>query len=99
MHASAVYVNGSPVYLCFLDASKAFDRVHHNLLFDKLMKRNVPHIIVRLLLFWYTSQTFVVRWCSVFSESFTVSNGVRQGSILSPTLFNVYIDCLSKNNF
>ncbi len=91
--------NGSPVYLCFLDASKAFDRVHHNLLFDKLRKRNVPHIIVRLLVFWYTSQTFVVRWCNAISESFTVSNGVRQGSILSPTLFNVYIDCLSKELF
>ena len=88
--------NGSPVYLCFLDASKAFDRVNHNLLFDKLRKRNVPHIIVRLLVFWYTSQTFVVRWCNEFSQSFNVSNGVRQGSILSPTLFNVYIDCLSK---
>ena len=53
--------NGSPVYLCFLDASKAFDRVHHNLLFDKLKKRKVPHIIIRLLILWYTSQTFVMR--------------------------------------
>ena len=91
--------NGSPVYLCFLDASKAFDRVHHNLLFDKLRKRNVPHIIVRLLVGWYTSQSFAIRWCNAMSESFTVSNGVRQGSILSPTLFNVYIDCLSKELF
>ena len=30
--------NGSPVYLCFLDASKAFDRVPHNILFSKLFE-------------------------------------------------------------
>jgi hypothetical protein len=89
--------NGSPVYLCFLDASKAFDRVHHNLLFDKLKQRNVPHIIIRLLVFWYSYQTFLVRWCNMSSSTFTVTNGVRQGSILSPTLFNVYIDSLSRD--
>ena len=87
--------NGSPVYMCFLDASKAFDRVHHDLLFSKITERGIPHIIVRLLMYWYATQTFVIRWGSVTSESFTVSNGVRQGSILSPTFFNVYIDCLS----
>ena len=42
-------VNGSPVYLCFLDASKAFDRVPHSILFSKLVERKVPHIVIRLL--------------------------------------------------
>ena len=43
--------NGSPVYLCFLDASKAFDRVPHNILFSKLFERKVPHIVIRLLVY------------------------------------------------
>jgi len=34
--------NGSNVYVCFLDASKAFDRVNYNILFNKLAKRNIP---------------------------------------------------------
>jgi hypothetical protein len=38
----------------------------------------------------------MVKWCNLLSKSFKVSNGVRQGSILSPTLFNVYMDDLSK---
>ena len=36
-----------------------------------------------------------VRWGGVYSSSFTVTNGVRQGGILSPYLFNVYVDDLS----
>ena len=87
--------NGSPVYLCFLDASKAFDRVPHNILFSKLFEQKIPHIVIRLLVYWYSTQTFTVRWNNVLSDPFTASNGLRQGSILSPTLFSGYIDSLS----
>jgi len=87
-------LNGS-IFICFLDASKAFDRVNHNTLFKKLLSRGVPCYIVRILAFWYANQTNCVRWGGVYSDSFNVSNGVRQGGILSPFLFNVYIDDLS----
>ena len=42
-----------------------------------------------------SNQKMMVRWGIVMSESFNVSNGVRQGGILSPYLFNVYMDDLS----
>ena len=68
------------VFLYFLDASKAFDRVKvkHSMLFTKLLKRGAPGYIVRLLMFWYAHQTMCVRWGSSVSSEFTVSNGVRQ---------------------
>ena len=88
-------LNSNYVYSCFLDASKAFDRVSHYVLFDKLLKRGVPLYVVRILIFWYTSQTMYVRWNNVLSSGFGVSNGVRQGGILSSYLFCVYMDDLS----
>ena len=77
-----------------LDASKAFDRVNFWLLFDKLT-RSVPLFIIRILAIWYTHQKMCIRWGNAYSSLFSVSNGVKQGGILSPILFNVYMDDLS----
>ena len=63
---------------------------------DKLLAKNVPKIIVHLLMFWYTRQQFIVQWGASTSAAFSVGNGVRQGGVLSPYLFNVYMDGLSQ---
>ncbi len=85
----------SPVYICYLDASKAFDRINHWTLFSKLIQRNIPYQIIRLMVSWYENQTFCVSWGSYVSSCFHVTNGVRQGGVLSPVIFGVYMDELS----
>jgi len=87
--------NGCPTYLCFMDASKAFDKVNHFLLLSKLCDRGIPAIFVKLLLFWFRTQEFVVKWKGVASRPFPVLNSVRQGGILSAYFFAVYLDELS----
>ena len=44
---------------------------------------------------WYTHQKMCIRWGNAIFPSFTVSNGVKQGGIISPNVFNVYKDRLS----
>ena len=46
--------------MCFLDAKKAFDRVNHWTLAKKLLDRNVLLHTVKLFVFWYREQGFMV---------------------------------------
>ena len=80
------------ILITFLDA---FDRLNYWLLFDKLVKKCVPLLIIKLLCFWYTHQKMEVRWGTTISTQFTVTNGVKQDGIISPILFNMYMDDLS----
>ena len=59
--------------------------------------RGVQEVVVRVLSFWYSNQVFYIRWGNSLSHGFNISNGVRQGGVLSPFLFNIYIDDLSKS--
>ena len=85
---------GSNVYGCLIDASKAFDTVDHTILLDKLLARDLPAPVLRFLFGWYISQRLRVNWNGHNSEPFEVSRGVRQGGVLSPILFTLYIDDL-----
>ena len=62
------YLNkDTPVFSAFLNASKALDRTNRNLPFAKLIKRNVPMCMVKLLMSWYRQQTMQVNWGTNFS--------------------------------
>ena len=87
---------GSSCYVVLLDASKAFDRVSYSKLFELLRARGICPSIAKLMLNMYTNQKLKVRWNNSNSESFVCSNGVKQGAVLSPILFNVYMDELLK---
>ena len=94
--------NKSDVYACMFDAIKAFDKVSFTELFALLLKRDIPAIILRVVLDLYTSQSVAASWNGCTSNPFSVINGVRQGGVLSPILFNVYmgesIDKLKMND-
>ena len=82
---------GGPVYLCLLDLTKAFDRVKLSELF-RLLSERIPPILLRFIIFSYTHQQCSILWQNQRSEPLEISNGVRQGSIASPTFFNIYTD-------
>ena len=86
--------NGSNVHAILLDATKAFDRIHYIKHFQELRRRNLCPTLCRFLALQYTMQRCRVKWGSCMSNDFSASNGVKQGGVLSPILFTLYMDCL-----
>ena len=61
-----------------------------------MIDRGIPIHVVQLIAYWYQTQELQVRWGNSLSDKFKVTNGIRQGGILSPYLFNLILDNLSK---
>lgn len=85
---------GSTVNLCALDLAKAFDKLDRFVLFEALMNRGCPAKFIAILKHWFENTTTVVNWGESTSPPVKLSTGVRQGSILSPLLFGVFINKL-----
>jgi len=91
------YVNNdNDIYIMLLDASQAFDRVNYCKLFRLLLTNGLCPLHCRFLAYSYTKQRVKVKWSRIISQSFSISNGVKQGGVLSPILFIVYFDELIK---
>ena len=84
--------NGSEVFLCTMDMTKAFDVKMHSLLFKKMFHAGLSPVFVRVLIFVYTEQFANVRWNGLVSSTFTMHNGVRQGAILSALAYCFYCE-------
>eukprot|EP00123_Amoebidium_parasiticum_P019158 comp24345_c0_seq3/m.46428 comp24345_c0_seq3/g.46428 ORF comp24345_c0_seq3/g.46428 comp24345_c0_seq3/m.46428 type:complete len:204 (-) comp24345_c0_seq3:221-832(-) len=86
---------GDPEHLVFIDFKNAYDTVDLPRLWAKLTTRGVPSQMGRLLeaMFTFTCGRAVVN--GRLSPGFTRTRGVLQGSLLSPLLFNLYIDDLA----
>ena len=84
----------TPVYAAFLDISKAFDNVNHKDLIQKLLNLNIPLIYLKIIYVWYRNQNVCVNHDNNLSSVWKLKRGVRQGGILSPLFFNLYINDL-----
>ena len=87
---------GNCVHACYLDISKAFDRVDHSILLQKLQ----AHGIAGKLLNWlesYLQDRFVqVQVDGALSKKIATLSGVQQGSVLGPLLFLIYVNDIPK---
>ena len=86
---------GKP-FLCFYDIEKAFDSVELPILLRQLHTIGINGKLWRLLKHWYSTSSARVRVNGHISNSFNISRGVKQGSVLSPTLFLTVMDLLMK---
>ena len=84
--------NGSTVNMCALDLTKAFDEMNHHGLLIKLMKRNIPVQLLSVIEYCFRSCYTRVKWASSVSCFLKLECGVRQGGVLSPYFFAIFID-------
>jgi len=81
---------------CFLDYAKAFDCVDHNKLWKTLKEMEIPDHLTCLLRNLYAGQEAAVRTLYGKTDWFETEEGVRQGCMLSPCLFNFYAELIMK---
>ena len=82
------------VYKCFYDLASVFDHVEFSVLLEELFQAGIRGKCWRLLRNWYSNLVSQVKLGAYISRPFNVSRGIRQGSVLSPTLFNLVLDPL-----
>ena len=85
------------IYLCFIDYVKDFDCVDHNKLWKILKEMGIPDHITCLLRNLYAAQEAIVKTGHGTRDWFQIRKGVCQGCILSPCLFNLYAEYITRN--
>jgi hypothetical protein len=80
------------VFCVFIDYKKAFDRIWHEGLFAVLQQYGVPPKLISIIKDLYAKAKSCVRVDNEFTDWFLTTIGVRQGCLLSPDLFNFFLE-------
>ena len=84
------------MYICFIDYEQAFDSVNHAKFIQCLQNIGISGKDIKLIVNLYWGQKAFVRTNFGLSQEINIIRGVRQGCVLSPSLFNLYTDNIFK---
>ena len=88
-----------PLYIAFIDLTKAFDLVSRGGLFKVVPKIGCPPKLQSMIASFHTDTKGTVQFNGSSSEPFEISSGVKQGCVLAPTLFGFFFGVLLKHAF
>ena len=92
--SSLVVEKEMKLYKCFVDLTKAYDKVDRDILWMVLERRGVPIKLLNLLKGLLVGAVARVRVNGKFSEQFILERGLKQGSVISPLLFNIFFGAI-----
>ena len=81
-----------PLYHIFIDFKKAFDRIWHTSLWDTMKRFNINARLIKVIQSLYEKAISAIYYEGKVGEWFTTRTRVRQGCLLSPTLFNIMLE-------
>lgn len=85
------HLNSKHIYGCFVDFERAFDSVPRHKLFEKLINYNVTGKFYESIKNLYSNDLSCIKVGDNLTETFQNTQGVKQGCIMSPTLFNIFL--------
>jgi hypothetical protein len=91
-------IKNKQLHICFIDIAKAYDSVDRDTAWNTLLHRGAPPKIIRLLRDMHHGTTCTVRAPGLgLGEQFAVETGFKQGDVISPMLFNLYMDSVVRD--
>lgn len=91
-----IKIQNRDAFFCFIDLEKAFDRVQRQQIWESMKNRGVDSKLIKAIKSTYVNTRNYVRTRNSQSEEFVTHEGLKQGGVLSPTLFNIIMDEILK---
>ena len=82
------------LYVVYVDMLKCFDSIYRNALWLKMYKSGIQGKILRIIKNMYENVKSCVKSCSTYSEYLSYAVGLRQGEVMSPILFSLFVEDL-----